>query len=66
MVLLKLNILFNDGSEKERILAEDVNSHSCKSGYVKDLLWDAYEARKALQKRAQQPASLSALPDFNF
>lgn len=39
MVILKFQIVFTDRTDKERKIAAAISSHSCKSGFVKDVLW---------------------------
>ena len=57
---MKLQLLFNDTNEREVRMAEEINSHSCKSGYVKDILWQSLMEREK-PKRAEPD-----LPTFNF
>jgi len=58
MVILKFQLCFTDRTDKERKIAEEIMAHSCKSGFVKDIIW------QYIQNTQKQERYDDALIDF--
>ena len=62
-VLMKVQIKFTDNSPKEIAMAREVESHSSKSGFIKDLIWAHIQRQKKLNALERQDDDI---PDFKF
>mgnify|MGYP000846730031 CR=1 FL=1 len=50
MVILKFQMCFTDRTDKEKKIAEEIKAHSCKSGFVKDVIWQHIQDKQKQER----------------